>query len=923
MLKKLSLVLICLIALITPALGQSMSVTATLTDSDSTVWANGTCSIQLYNGQSIGYQYNGVAVPIAPTCAINGSGVLSATMYNTSTMSPVAAQYQLNICSNTSAPCSSFLTTVTTTNQTSAFSALLVAPRFSAVYGSYGYTDVEVKNAVAGVYYYNVTLGVIRQFNGTSWATIGAGSGGPTFLTGATSRYDMLPIHISGSSLLDQSGSGNNGTFGSTAPTSIPTGLVFSNPSGVSLPSVLNNTRTFLVALYIPPLPSNNTGYTPGYNSILSPSQGAGGFALLNSYSIANSFLGNGDAFAPSIFAGGTFGRACNTMVSGYHVFGVTLGTNTSSDPDVIYVDGVPCSSYNYSASASSGVMSSGNYFLGSTAANTFANLGIVGTLYFSETFSTELTPAQVATEAGAISNSVASRGVPLTPTPIGLALPEIIGSGDSITYGFGATTSWIANLTLTNQPTYVINNLGITGIFLQAIDGSMSNREVPLCPNVGGPTIDILFAGTNDIASTIWTPAQTLIFLSGAIQQAKKAGCVVGIGTMISRNGFDTQKDTYDALILTNWKALGADFVVDFAADPKFGADGASLNPNPTACSGGTCFQSDNTHPTTAGQIIMGADASNAFNYYFGYNKSNPNIVTTNSYSMVAGDGYVTANPSGAATYSLPDCTGQSGAVYSINNPQSTHTLSVVGLNSTTQPINGLATTISIPSNATALITDVPNAKTVSGCHWDMIVISNSTTGISGATSGQALIAGSATTATSSIPLAGTGTAIVTGPNSRGNANNNIVDYTADTTGQVMDSGVNIGQVATLTGTQTLTNKSLTTPTLTGTPVAPTATSGTNTTQIATTAFVATAVARTANVATLASGTVTVSTAAACTPSATCTYKLTNCALNSSTAVGTLSVGTISVGTSFVINSYTSLAALAVDSSKVCWQIN
>lgn len=46
-----------------------------------------------------------------------------------------------------------------------------------------------------------------------------------------------------------------------------------------------------------------------------------------------------------------------------------------------------------------------------------------------------------------------------------------------------------------------------------------------------------------------------------------------------------------------------------------------------------------------------------------------------------------------------------------------------------------------------------------------------------------------------------------------------------------------------TLNGTQTLTNKTLTSPALTGTPTAPTAAGGTNTTQIATTAFVAAAV--------------------------------------------------------------------------------
>jgi hypothetical protein len=46
---------------------------------------------------------------------------------------------------------------------------------------------------------------------------------------------------------------------------------------------------------------------------------------------------------------------------------------------------------------------------------------------------------------------------------------------------------------------------------------------------------------------------------------------------------------------------------------------------------------------------------------------------------------------------------------------------------------------------------------------------------------------------------------------------------------------------VTTLTGSQTLTNKSLTSPALTGTPTAPTAAAGTSTTQVATTAFAVT----------------------------------------------------------------------------------
>jgi hypothetical protein len=75
---------------------------------------------------------------------------------------------------------------------------------------------------------------------------------------------------------------------------------------------------------------------------------------------------------------------------------------------------------------------------------------------------------------------------------------------------------------------------------------------------------------------------------------------------------------------------------------------------------------------------------------------------------------------------------------------------------------------------------------------------------------------------------------------------------------------------------------------------------------------------------ATLTSGTVTVSDTLTCTPSATCIYKLTRCAVNSSTVIGELSIGTVTSGTSFVINSLTAANIVATgDLSSVCWQIN
>jgi hypothetical protein len=157
----------------------------------------------------------------------------------------------------------------------------------------------------------------------------------------------------------------------------------------------------------------------------------------------------------------------------------------------------------------------------------------------------------------------------------------------------------------------------------------------------------------------------------------------------------------------------VGADGVIDFAANPNLGADGASTN--------STFFQADQTHPTAAGQLLLAAAASNELNYYFGSNQANPHVVTAASYAMLAGDGYITANPIANQTLTLPDCTGQSGAVYTVTNLQSAFTVSVVA-GSSSQLIDGLAvgTAVSVPSNSSVSFRDVANPKSVSGCHWE-----------------------------------------------------------------------------------------------------------------------------------------------------------------------------------------------------------
>lgn len=187
MLKRIAALILSLGCVSALAHSQLLSVTATLTDSDGTVWVNGSCSVTPYSSSGQPVQYNGVNVPLQPTCSINGSGVLSVSIYNTSTLAPANAQYRFTIQSQTSAPSSTFLTPVTSANLTSVLSALIAAPRFFTIFGAYGYADVEAMPTVLGSYYYQSTGTTSRQcvaitignpsICGT-WQNFGGGGGG-------------------------------------------------------------------------------------------------------------------------------------------------------------------------------------------------------------------------------------------------------------------------------------------------------------------------------------------------------------------------------------------------------------------------------------------------------------------------------------------------------------------------------------------------------------------------------------------------------------------------------------------------------------------------------------------------------------------------------------------------------------------------
>lgn len=417
-------------------------------------------------------------------------------------------------------------------------------------------------------------------------------------------------------------------------------------------------------------------------------------------------------SFAPGIYSNDVGGPStgCKGILSGFHVFAFVLGT--SPTPDHIYVDGTECPYWKQLSSA--GVQTSGNLYLGSSNVGLWAGRGFDGNIYRAVFYPSALNPQQVQSMSGLIANQVAERGVATTPVNANLSSPQLHCIGDSITAGQTASTNWCANLTLARQPSYAINNWGVPSALLQNETGSEPNRVGQLCTTSQGPAVAIVFSGTNDFAEA-GSPVQTVISnYMGEVQTLKKSGCQVFIATMLSRfyggTNFDPDKDTFDEQLLSQAKAMGADGIVDFAADPNLGADGAYAS---------TTWFNDQTHPTTAGQVRLGQIASNSLNYYFGYTAAQPHVVTTTTYTLASGDDFVSAAPTANAAYTMPDCTGPSGAVYTISNPQSAFTLTIQG--GASQPINGLSSAITVPPNSTVKLTDVPNPKSTSGCHWVM----------------------------------------------------------------------------------------------------------------------------------------------------------------------------------------------------------
>lgn len=185
------------------------------------------------------------------------------------------------------------------------------------------------------------------------------------------------------------------------------------------------------------------------------------------------------------------------------------------------------------------------------------------------------------------------------------------IGIGDALTVGVGGAAgtgpgytfpyNYYLRLPVFNGQHGVFRNIGVSHRTMQAMYDLRATTIAPLFNNLGflngAKTVFCLFAGIEDIRggttpAALWTLAQTFITYLKAI------GGYVLIFTLPSDFGFDTQRDTYNALVQAGWAGAGADRLVDLAADSNIGPDGAYADTD--------YFASDGIHLTAEGYQVV-----------------------------------------------------------------------------------------------------------------------------------------------------------------------------------------------------------------------------------------------------------------------------------------------------------------------------
>jgi hypothetical protein len=472
-----------------------------------------------------------------------------------------------------------------------------------------------------------------------STCTIATGATPPA--TGLLAQYLLIDCTFSnGGTCPDTSGNGNNAVIAGSAVTNGSWGA-YLNPGNpyaglgtgqyINLPTADNSGNLFIVNFqtYLGPLNSGTTSASGQWN-VHPTIMGSNGFST-NDWAVTGggSFgYSPSDAyFAPNIvYNGGTSFRDQTLVPHGG--FPITMAFYSGA-PNRFWINGVEqgyVSQYGSAFPAVSTYLALGGYPGGG---NSFNFQGTIGMAMVYNTAVTGTALDGLVKQLNSYVNSIVSPrpGYPI-PQSSQTGVTNLLWAGDSISCGLFALGTTVQQYLALNNPYTVINSClssvdahSIAPLF-QARNGQYLGLPYSTLTGSGvTPSKCVIWLGTNDMTSG-YTAQSTWANLVAIGQQCHQDGAQSVIMTMISRNGFDPQKNALNTVIRQNWKSSGAfDMLADVAEVPLLGADGAYAN---------TTYFTGGVHLFTAGQQLVAPPVSNAINYMDGSSDSAPNVVNT-----------------------------------------------------------------------------------------------------------------------------------------------------------------------------------------------------------------------------------------------------------------------------------------------------
>lgn len=542
--------------------------------------------------------------------------------------------------------------------------------------------------------------------------TNGGSSTASVVSRGLYAAYQMTDI--TSTILPDSSNNSHPATLcsGAQQPTLVGGGLYLNSannqciiwPSGVG-----TNVKTIEIFYKITPPPVAAAG---GAYAGLFCSTNSGGAQFISSADFSST---NGGAGMP--FVQNYPSARSSTPMPGVHLWDYYVGTNSSTDPDTVYQDGQPGT---VNAAASASQMAAGTSYQTGYGCN--ANIGqsnLEATIYYVLMYSVNLTPAEKLQNYNALAPIVAARGVNVYAQPQATSPNVFDCIGDSLTAGTGTGIPYCTYLssTLNNGSSYTYNVYGMAGYEAQNLRGFPPGREI-LSFSRTGRNIGHVFEGTNDMAAGL-TASVVAGYIANHVALIKTARTtqvpLVSVGTMISRTGQDANKNLLNGVERSDPTMMGANVLVDTAAIPQLGADGASAN--------ATYFQSDQIHLTVAGYTLLANLVAHSWNAYFGSNINNcdPTVITAATYTGLDVDGCKQFDTgSNSITYTLFPATGMTGrTIYACNvSTTGTNTLTLQAASGEYFNASG-TTTITVPAGVCKQLRSTLVSASAGGDYW------------------------------------------------------------------------------------------------------------------------------------------------------------------------------------------------------------